>query len=294
MIPDETRQHRVLLVVAGHGTHAQVDVGPVETRYDNPRARKAEQFDDVVADLGRGGRGEGRERRSTRLPVCASARAGRVSQKPVVGPEVVTPLRDAMRLVDDEPRDRHVAEDAHEGIRREALGRDIQQAQIPGTRGLHRLAAHLAGQHRVQRRRPNSPLVQLVHLVFHQRDQRRHHQCRPWQQDGGKLKAERLSRSRRHDGQHIVPLHHGAHEVLLTGAKRRVPEVFVKRRHQIDHRCSPRSVHGHAGMPVEKGASDDDGSRRDECQAASGVVRGYGARRSARAFALRLESAAPG
>ena len=123
MIPDETRQHRVLLVVAGHGTHAQVDVGPVETRYDNPRARKAEQFDEVVADLGRGGRGEGRERRSTRLPVCASARAGRVSQKPVVGPEVVTPLRDAMRLVDDEPRDRHVAEDADEGIRREALGR---------------------------------------------------------------------------------------------------------------------------------------------------------------------------
>ena len=85
----------------------------------------------------------------------------------------------------------------------------------------------------MKRGRANTAPVQLVHLVLHQRNQRRHHDRRARQQERGQLEAERLAGTGRHHREHVVPVQHGAHEILLAGAKRRVTEIAVETREKI-------------------------------------------------------------
>ena len=58
--PDELRQERPLLELAGDAAHVEEDVGPVEPGDEDLRLCEAEQRHDVVADLRRR---RGRERR---------------------------------------------------------------------------------------------------------------------------------------------------------------------------------------------------------------------------------------
>ena len=75
----------------------EVDVRPVEAADDDRRVAHAEPLDDLVADRRRGGRGQREHRR-------AAERLDRRAEPQVVGAEVVAPLADAVRLVDDEQR----------------------------------------------------------------------------------------------------------------------------------------------------------------------------------------------
>src|SRR4051812_953969 len=59
--------------------------------------------------------------RRTRPAVARPAGGGCVGQTPIVGPEVVAPLGHAMRFVDDEAGDRHLAEHADERVGCEAF-----------------------------------------------------------------------------------------------------------------------------------------------------------------------------
>ena len=64
--------------------------------------------------------------------------ARRVGEPEVVGPEVVPPLRDAVRLVDHEQADPRLPDALEEAGRGEALGRDVEQPHVPGDRALDR------------------------------------------------------------------------------------------------------------------------------------------------------------
>ena len=66
------------------------------------------------------------EATSARAPSVARG----VGEAEVVGPEVVPPLRDAVRLVDHEQADAHLAHALEEAGRGEALGRHVEQAQV--------------------------------------------------------------------------------------------------------------------------------------------------------------------
>ena len=118
-------------------------------------------------DLRRRGRG----RRDDRL---RAEPARGVGEAEVVGTEVVAPLRDAVRLVDDEQPDRHLAQRLEEARRGEALGRDVEQPQLAGARALQHRAV-LVGvalgvdERDASRRAP----LQRLDLVLHQRDERR-------------------------------------------------------------------------------------------------------------------------
>ena len=100
---DQLRQDLVLLPFTRDRTHAQLDIGTVESGHNDTRRREPQQVDDVVADFGCGRRGKRRNGRTAGLAVAAAARGGRRPEPPVIRPEVVPPLRDAVRLVDDEP-----------------------------------------------------------------------------------------------------------------------------------------------------------------------------------------------
>ena len=74
------------------------------------------------------GRGGGRERQHALGAELARPRG----QLEVVGPEVVPPLGDAVRLVDREQRDRRLGELGEEALVVEPLGRDVEELQAAG------------------------------------------------------------------------------------------------------------------------------------------------------------------
>jgi hypothetical protein len=56
----------------------------------------------------------------------------------VFGPEVVAPLRHAVRLVDGEQRAARALEQVEEARRQQALGRDVQQVELAASSALDR------------------------------------------------------------------------------------------------------------------------------------------------------------
>jgi hypothetical protein len=113
--------------------HGERQVRPVEAGRDLDRVLQRQPRRDVGGDLGR----RRRRRRDDRL---RPEPAGRVGEAEVVGAEVVAPLRDAVRLVDDEEPDPRAADLLEERRRREALRRDVEQAVLAADRALDRRA----------------------------------------------------------------------------------------------------------------------------------------------------------
>src|SRR5438067_707422 len=103
---------------------AKVQIRPVEAVRDGPRWFREELRDDVAP----GGRVGGGGERDHLQPAERLAQAG---ERPVFGPEIMTPLRDAMRLVDGQPLDAGRLETFDEGRVGEPLGRNVEEAERP-------------------------------------------------------------------------------------------------------------------------------------------------------------------
>ena len=100
-----------------------------------------------------------------------------VGEPEVVGPEVVPPLRDAVRLVDHEQADVGAAQALEEARRGEALGRDVEQPHVPGRRLLDHAPVGRGVALRVDE--PDAArrhALERLDLVLHQRHQRRDHE----------------------------------------------------------------------------------------------------------------------
>ena len=121
---------------------------------------------DVVAHALRGAGGE-----------CGDGTVGKMdsqaAQLAVFGAKLVSPFRNAMRFVDGEKRDRHALQPIERVRARQALRRKIQQAVLARARFANHLGLLAAAERTVQQRRRNSHLIELRHLILHQRDQRR-------------------------------------------------------------------------------------------------------------------------
>ncbi len=103
---------------------AEAQVRAEERALEAVGLHHAELADDVAGDAPGGGRGEREDRHAAELLLQAA-------QPPVRGPEVVAPLGDAVRLVDDDQRDAHAAEEAAEAAL-EPLGRDVDELVLAG------------------------------------------------------------------------------------------------------------------------------------------------------------------
>ena len=114
------------------------------------------------------------------------------------GAEVVAPLRDAVRLVDDEQADRMRRDEVEEGGVGEPLGRREDDLRRAGGDRLLGGVDLVGADRAVQLHGGDAELAQLVALVLHQRDQRRDDQRRAGQEQGGELVAERLAGAGRH------------------------------------------------------------------------------------------------
>ena len=194
--------------------HLQADVGPVEAGDEAGRLLQPQLVADVVAGVRVGGGGE----RDERHPGKAVPQP---PQRHVLRPEVVPPLRDAVRLVDGDEGDAGAAAAAvaaptpaprpqrrqplEKRVARHPLRRHVQQVEPAG----HQVGQHPPGGPGLQRRvvggRPHAVGAQGVHLVLHQRDERRHHDARARPQQRRDLIAERLPAPAGHEHEGVLP-----------------------------------------------------------------------------------------
>ncbi len=198
------------------------------------RAGHVQARDDLAPDGGRGrGRAGDEARRTEALDEIADLQ--------VVGPEVVAPVADAVRLVDGEQRERELREHAFdEGFRREALRRDVEQLHLAGEHHVDAAAVLFGVEVRGEVRRRDAARGERRDLVGHERDERRDHDGDARQIDGGLLEAHALAAARRRDDEHlpvafheridgfalpVVELHHspfastGVHLFLPSGVR---------------------------------------------------------------------------
>ena len=81
----------------------------------------------------------------------------------------------------------------------------------------------------------NLALRKALHLILHQRNERRHDERESRQQRGRQLIAERFPLAGRHDRQRIPTGQHRPDHVLLTRSKRGKPELFCQLSSEVVH-----------------------------------------------------------
>ena len=210
----------------GHLDHLDPDVVAAEARDGAHGAGKSELRDDVVLHQRRGRGGEGDDRRRTQQRQALAEHA-------VIRPEVVSPLRDAVRLVDRDQRRCALGEHLGKARHAQALGCDEQKVE----------RAREVVETNLPRRRAVAPgmdalgakalLAELRHLVFHQRDQRADHQRGAAARDPGKLVAERLARAGGHHEQHVLAAGERLADLLLVRPEGREAELLAEHRSEI-------------------------------------------------------------
>ena len=206
------------------GADLIVEVRPVERRFEDRGVGHAQVLLNIQLHLGRGRGREGDQRRGADL-VDDRADAA------VLGPEVVSPLRDAVRLVDGVERHLYLMQERHVVLLGERLGGEIEQFGLPG----EHVGADLRHGGLVERRieemrdsRLSRECAHRVDLVLHQGDQRRDNDGDPVHQERRQLIAQRLAAARRHQHEGIIAFQHVADHRFLVPFERRKAEVLLQ------------------------------------------------------------------
>ena len=220
---------------------AERDVRPVERVQEDARPALEQALGDVLARRLVGGRREGEGLDVAERPAGATDRA-------VLGAEIVPPLRHAMRLVDGEPPDAGVAQARRQALGLEPLRRDEEQAQLLFAQEPPGLARLVVAGRGVEGRCGDAEAAHLLHLVAHQRDQRRHDDGERAVDDRRQLVAHRLAGAGRHHGKHVLAGEHGGDDLGLAGAEIAVAEDRSERRARgcepVSQRRRPRAAAG--------------------------------------------------
>ena len=205
------------------------DVGPVEAGDDQPVLGNAELDEDVGARALVGGGGQ-------RQPRHLAMLVEQGQQQPIVGPEIMAPFGNAMRLVDREQGDVGFLQQPLERLGRRPLGRDVEQVELAVAQRVADRARVLAGAG--QRGGVNPEALGAAHLVLHQRDQRRDDDRGAVPRQRRQLVAERLARPGRHHRQRVLPGDRPIDHRLLHAAEVGKAETVVEELMHAGHRRS--------------------------------------------------------
>ena len=140
----------------------------------------------------------------------------------------MAPLRDTVRFVDRQHRRLPVRQALKEVIHHQTFRRDIEQPDAAGAAIRHHLLLLLARHGGVEARRRDAVRQQLIHLIFHQRNQRRHHQRQAFLHQRGDLITERFAAAGRHNDQTIPSAQRRIDDGLLTGTKMLIAEGILQ------------------------------------------------------------------
>jgi hypothetical protein len=123
----------------------------------------------------------------------------------VLGPEVVAPLADAVRLVDGHQRQRQLRQALQHGRLHQAFGRQVEQVQRAFAGAAPHVAAGVRGGAGIELLGSHTRLLQCRHLVGHQRNQRRDDEAETGADQRGDLVAQALAAARRQHGERATP-----------------------------------------------------------------------------------------
>ena len=178
----------------------------------SPSCGNAELDEDVLAGALVGGRGQ-------RQPRHVGKRVEQRPEQPVIGPEIVAPFADAMRLVDRDQRQRSRARASwRKRLAGRPLRRDVEQVELAALAAARSSRSRLASAEVSEAARmPNASAARIwscisaisgeITSAVPSRRQRRH------------LVAERLARAGRHHRQRVLPGHDAADHLLLDAAE---------------------------------------------------------------------------
>ena len=173
---------------------------------------QAEAAYDVVAGeaVGRGRKGH---------DGCARVALLYHGERGVDRPEIMAPLRDAVRLVDGEEAYRHRrVPPLHIG--EEAFGGNIKEFYLTGKDALHHLAVVSVGVVGVDCGGGNAVGLQGLHLIVHEGDEGRHdHRASLSGKERGHLIAHALASARRHKHDGVAAGGHGFDYAPLSGTE---------------------------------------------------------------------------
>ncbi len=159
-------------------------------------------------------------------------------------PEVVSPLRDAMCLIDGQQAYIHTAQVLPEGGRFKPFRGDIQELQVPEDTVID-CNVDLTGMHSRMHGRSLDPSVfQVLNLVFHQSYQGGDHHAYPFHSQGGHLETDRFSTTRGKQGQGITSVENRLYDIFLHWTEGRISPVlnkYVVDLHQDNFRLQLRS-----------------------------------------------------
>ena len=138
--------------------------------------------------------------------------------------EVMTPVRNAMRLVDDQRGNAaggmNPGQDfAFELGLQQPLGSHVQQLELAALEARKPPRNFGAFERGVDERGVDAVVLEQAHLVLHQRDQRRYHDAYAGTKQRRQLKAQRLAAAGWHDGEQVAAAQDVAHHLLLPGTK---------------------------------------------------------------------------
>ena len=186
-------------LIAGVGLRRDtvLDVRTVEPADEPAGADQAEPFPDFTARcLVCGSR--------QRHPRHAGEAVPQYGELEVLRPEVVTPLRDTVRLVDGEERHVDLVEQRQRPFAQEPFRRGIQQVDATRAEPRFDVEHRVVRQRRIEIRRPHARLEQRSDLVAHQRDERRDDHRRAVADERGNLVAERFAPAGRHQHEAVT------------------------------------------------------------------------------------------
>ena len=209
MTPEHV-EHLLLQLVAQE--HAVDEVGTIERSHFFERIAQPELRHDVATHAAgrRGGEGMDARLRQQRPHLAEPA---------VLRPEVVPPLADAVGLVHGDEAHAHLRQPAHEAfaaVAHEALRRHVQQARVSLAHRAHDVALLILVEGAVVAGGGHAVGVQPVHLVLHQRDERRHDDGKTRLEQRRRLEAERLAAARRHHEQRVAAAEDRVHDLALV------------------------------------------------------------------------------
>ena len=219
----------------------------METGYIEIGLAHLQLFQNVVPHLLRRAR---RKRRNRQLRK-AGAQPAKLA---VLRSKLVSPLRNAMRLIDGKETHRQSAQPLKSISRRQPLRREIKQPIFAARGFFHHLPSLRRVLKTVDGRRRNAHLRQLRRLVLHERDQRRNHHRRLPRNHGRKLVAQRLPASSRHHHASVVRGQQAADDILLLGAKLVVSPIAAQHVGQGGIRGYCRFGHSLGSIALELGA----------------------------------------
>ncbi len=204
------------------------EVGPVEAGDEGGRLAQPEVLDDVGAHpLGRGG-GEGHERHLGQ----DGAELGQLAE---LGAEIMAPFGDAVRLVDGEARHVPVFQVFLPALEHEPFGRGVEELVFALMQAAQAGAGFRRAKGGVEKRRGHAAGGELVHLVLHQRDERRHDDGEAGPHEGGELEAKGFAAAGRQEGEHIPPGERCLADLALERTKGGVTEGGLERFEQGGH-----------------------------------------------------------